>query len=286
MTSPRTLLTAWELHAKKQFGQNFLTDPATPEMIVRRSGLMPGDVVFEIGAGLGALTVPSARVAERVYAVERDPHLIPLLRNELLAAGVLDKVEIIHDDILAVDLPAIASHHKGKIRVMGNLPYNISSQILIWLVRSRQCVDKAVFMFQKELAERIVAPPGAKDYGRLSAVIQYCAEIRTIARIGSGQFFPKPAVDSEVIEIDFSGKPDHPARDEAFLFDVIKAAFGKRRKNLKNSLTSSQLGIEQDQMLIALDKASIDYHRRAETLTILEFVTLSNHLLDCPRAAP
>ena len=278
MTAPRTILNAWALHAKKQFGQNFLSDPSTPDMIVRKSGITSDDVVLEIGAGLGALTIPLARAAGAVYAVERDNQLVPLLRNELLAANVIDKVEIIHEDILQVDLPAIADKHNRKIRVMGNLPYNISSQILIWLVKSRHAVDKAVFMFQKELAERIAAPSGSKDYGRLSAVIQYCAAIKSIARIDAAQFFPKPQVDSEVIEILFNNEPPFAADDEEFLFSVIKAAFCQRRKNLKNSLTGSQLDMDQDLIMKALEEASIDHHRRAETLSIEEFVRLSNIL--------
>jgi len=278
MTSPRTLLGAFDLHAKKQLGQNFLTDSAVPEMIVAKSGLAAGDIVLEIGAGLGALTIAAAKVADKVYAVERDYNLIPILTSELAAAGVSEKVEIIHSDILRVDLPAIAQKHAGKIRVMGNLPYNISSQILIWLIHSRSYVDKAFFMLQKELADRIVAPPKAKDYGRLSAVIQYCSTVRRLVAIGSGQFFPKPKVDSEVIEVSFAGKPEQSAHDEEFLFSVIKAAFGQRRKNLKNSLTGSQLGIDTEHVLEALAQSSIDHQRRAETLTIQEFVTLSDRL--------
>ncbi len=278
MTSPRTLLGANELHAKKQLGQNFLTDPCIPEMIVEKSGIGSGDVVFEIGAGLGALTIPAARAAKKVYALERDKSLVPLLQNELEAAGVKDKVEVIQGDILRMDLAAVAGTHEGKIRVMGNLPYNISSQILIWLVRSRNLSDKGVFMLQKELADRIAAPPASKDYGRLSAVIQYCATVRRVMSIGSGQFFPKPKVDSEVIEISFEGKPDQAAIDEEFLFQVIKAAFGQRRKNLKNSLSGGQLGIDSAIIMEALSASSIDHQRRAETLTIKEFVTLSDTL--------
>lgn len=280
MTSPRTILTAWNLHAKKQFGQNFLSDPSTPEMIVRKSGLTPDDIVLEIGSGLGALTVPCARTAEKVYAVERDNQLVPLLKNELLAAGLMDKVEILHQDILDVDLAAIGQIHGRPLRVMGNLPYNISSQILIWLVKARTHVDKAVFMFQKELAERIAAPVGTKDYGRLSAVVQYCASISSLAKIDASLFFPKPKVDSEVIEIVFFDKPEFPAKDEEFLFAVIKAAFGQRRKNLKNSLNNNLGDMDSDLIMSALEKVSIDHHRRAETLSVKEFVMLSNALLD------
>lgn len=279
MTSPRTILTAWNLKAKKQFGQNFLSDPSTPAMIVNKSGLTSEDIVFEIGAGLGALTIACARVAETVYAVERDNQLVPLLKNELLAAGVMDKVTIIHDDILKTDLSEIAARHGRPLRVMGNLPYNISSQILIWLVKARRHVDKAVFMFQKELADRIAAPPGSRDYGRISAVIQYCSSIKPLVKIDSSLFHPKPQVDSEVIEIKFFDKPEFIADSETFLFDVIKAAFGQRRKNLKNSLTNNLNRLDQEHVMMALERAGIDFNRRAETLSVKEFVFLANELI-------
>lgn len=280
MTSPRTILTAWNMKAKKQFGQNFLSDPAIPEMIVRKSGLTKDDVVFEIGAGLGALTIPIARIAKKVYAVERDNQLVPLLKNELVAADVEDRVTIIHDDILKTDLKAIAKEQGRRLRVMGNLPYNISSQILIWLVNARDHVDKAVFMFQKELADRIAAPPGSKDFGRISAVVQYCSSIHPIVKIDASRFFPKPQVDSEVIEIRFFDSPEHKAMDETFLFKVIKAAFGQRRKNLKNSLKNNLGTIGEDKIMAALESVSIDHKRRAETLSIREFVLLANALME------
>ncbi|GAB6097414.1 16S rRNA (adenine(1518)-N(6)/adenine(1519)-N(6)) -dimethyltransferase RsmA [Desulfatiferula olefinivorans] len=278
MTSPRILLTAWNLHAKKQFGQNFLADPSVPDMIVGKSDLKGEDIVLEIGAGLGALTLPIARTAARVYAVERDNQLVPLLRNELLSAGLDHKVTLIHDDILNVDLGAISQTHGRPVRVMGNLPYNISSQILIWLVRGRKHVDRAVFMFQKELADRIAAKVGSKDYGRLSAVIQYCAAVRPLVRVDASRFFPRPKVDSEVIEIRFFDRPEWPAQDETFLFSVIKAAFGQRRKTLKNALCNNLSEIPADRITAALDTAGIDPQRRAETLAVEEFVRLANIL--------
>lgn len=280
MTSPRTILNAWNMHAKKQFGQNFLSDPSTPDMIVRKSGLGPEDIVLEIGSGLGALTIPCARCARRVYAVERDNHLVPLLKNELLAAGVMEKVVILHDDILAIDLGALSRDHGRPFKVMGNLPYNISSQIVIWLIKARKFVDRAVFMFQKEMAERIAAGVGSKDYGRLSAVVQYCAEIETLAQVEAGLFFPRPKVDSQVIAIDFTKTISLLAHDEDFLFAVIKAAFGQRRKTLKNSLSNNLSDITTDVIMQSFEKTGIDPSRRAETLSVDEFVLLSNTLFD------
>ncbi|MBU0544343.1 MAG: ribosomal RNA small subunit methyltransferase A [Proteobacteria bacterium] len=275
MTSPRTLLSAYNLSPKKQFGQNFLSDPSTAEMIVSRSGILKEDIVLEIGAGLGALTVPIAMAVNTVYAVEKDRNLLPPLQSELLAKNI-DNVRIVNENILDVDIESIAAKYGRKIAVMGNLPYNISSQILIKLIIQRLFVSRAILMFQKELSERICAKPGGKDYGRISVMLQYCSDISKIADIKASLFFPKPGIDSQIIEIRFKEIPAFPADNENFLFSVIKAAFGKRRKTLKNSLSRSGLGIDAQTAVSALNRAGIDPVRRAETLTVEEFVKLSN----------
>ena len=275
MTSPRTLLSAWNLSPKKQFGQNFLTDPKMAETIVSRSGISKDDIVLEIGAGLGALTVPLALAAEKVYAVEKDINLLPLLRSELLAKNI-DNVSIMNENIMDTDIEITAAKHGRKIVVIGNLPYNISSQVLVKLIIQRKSLRRAVLMFQKELSERICAKPDCKDYGRISVMLRYCADIGKIADIKASLFFPKPKIDSQIIEIRFKESPDFPADDEKFFFRVIKAAFGKRRKTLKNSLSGSELEIDAQTAVSALPSAGIDPARRAETLTAEEFVKLSN----------
>lgn len=275
MTSPRTLLAAFNLSPKKQFGQNFLSDPSTADMIVSRSGISKEDIVLEIGAGLGALTVPLALAAEKVFAVEKDVNLVPLLKNELLAKNI-NNVDIINENILEIDIERAAAKHGRKIFVIGNLPYNISSQVLIRLIIQRRYVSRALLMFQKELSERICAKPGGKDYGRISVMLRYCSDISKIADVKASLFFPKPKIDSQIIEIRFKESPDFPADDEKFFFRVIKAAFGKRRKTLKNSLSGSELGIDAQNAVSALNSAGIDPVRRAETLSVEEFVKLSN----------
>jgi 16S rRNA (adenine1518-N6/adenine1519-N6)-dimethyltransferase len=275
MTSPKPLLFASDLYPKKHLGQNFLADPSTAEMIVSRSGISKRDTVLEIGAGLGALTVPIALAAKKVFAVEKDTNLLPLLKNELLAKNI-NNVDIINENILYTDIGSMAAGHGCKIVVIGNLPYNISSQVLIKLIIQRRFVNHAILMFQKELAERICAGPGGKDYGRISVMLKYCADIRKIADVKASLFFPKPKIDSQIIEIRFMEIPDFQADDENFLFRVIKAAFGKRRKTLKNSLSGSELGINMQTVVSALNDAGIDPVRRAETLNIEEFVKLSN----------
>ncbi len=277
MTSPRILLNAWDIRAKKQLGQNFLSDRSTAEMIVTRSGISANDVVLEIGAGLGAITIPVARIARAVYAVEIDPRLIDLLNTELLTHNIAN-VSLMEKSILHLDIEELSRRLGHQIVVMGNLPYNISSQILVKLINSRTAVDRAVLMFQKELAQRITAQPGGKDYGRLTVMLNYCADLNRLATIEAALFFPKPKVDSEVLEIKFKNLLLDRAYNEEFLFRVIKAAFGRRRKTLKNALAGSQLRITGDTALRALNLASIDPVRRAETLEVSEFVALSNCL--------
>ncbi|RPH49663.1 MAG: ribosomal RNA small subunit methyltransferase A [Desulfobacteraceae bacterium] len=278
MTSPRSLLSAFNLSPKKQFGQNFLSDPKTAEMIVSRSGILKEDIVLEIGAGLGALTVPLALAAEKIYAVEKDLNLLPLLKSELNAKNI-DNVSIVNENILETEIESIAAQHGRKIVVIGNLPYNISSQVLVKLIIQRKFLSRAILMFQKELSERICAKPGCKDYGRISVMLRYCAGIGKIADVKASLFFPAPKIDSQIIDIRFKDSPDFPADDEKFFFSVIKAAFGKRRKTLKNALSGSELEIDAITALSALDFAGIDPARRAETLTVEEFVRLSNAVM-------
>jgi 16S rRNA (adenine1518-N6/adenine1519-N6)-dimethyltransferase len=277
MTSPRTLLRAWNITAKKKLGQNFLADPSAASMIVDRSGIAGEDVVLEIGAGLGALTVPLARRAYKVFAVEKDFRLTKLLKTELTLYGV-DNVVLLEEDFLKLDIDAFIRRCERTPVVMGNLPYSISSQILIRLISARKGLDRAVLMFQKELAERLIAPVGSKDYGRITVILRYCATIKSIARLDSARFFPRPHVDSEVLDIKFKTNQNRKEVDEDFLFQVIKAAFGRRRKTVKNSLAGSSLNLSSQTALEALDHAGIDPSRRAETLEVEEFIALSHSL--------
>ena len=285
MTSPKILLKAWNIRAKKQLGQHFLTDPSIAEMIVSRANILSCDRVVEIGAGLGALTIPLARKAGHVYAVEKDHRICELLNAELLANNI-SNTTIISKNILHVDYRSIADDDHRPMVVMGNLPYNISSQVLVQLIHSRQSISRAILMFQKELARRITAQAGTKDYGRLTVMLRYCAEVKTLTTIAAAAFFPIPKVDSEVLEIQFKTRREYPSHDEAMLFKVIKAAFGNRRKTLKNALAASELKIDPQTALRALTKAEIEPVRRAETLSVSEFISLQVQLaqvLDTPR---
>jgi 16S rRNA (adenine1518-N6/adenine1519-N6)-dimethyltransferase len=277
MTSPKTLLKGWNIRAKKRLGQNFLVDPSSAEMIVTRSGITHDDIVLEIGAGLGALTIPAARIACKVYAVEKDSQLLRLLQTELKVNNITN-VELIEKDFLDFDIESFAAQFSQNPVIIGNLPYNISSQVLIKLINSRNSLSRASLMFQKELATRLSAQPNCKAYGRLTAMLRYCADIRSMAHIQATLFFPKPNVDSEVLEITFKKRPENITTDEKFLFKVIKAAFGRRRKTLKNALAGSELRISEDLARRALEQAGIDPSRRAETLNAVEFEALGRSL--------
>ena len=275
MTSPYILLKDSKVYPKKQLGQNFLADPSTAATIISRSNISSDDVVLEIGAGLGALTIPSAGISKKVYAIEKDRHIIPLLEKELALNGI-ENVTIIKDNILNIDINALAEKEGVKMTVIGNLPYNISSQILIRLIAARNNINSAVLMFQKELGQRIAAGPGGKQYGRVSVMLQYCADIKSLYQIKARLFYPRPKVDSEVLEICFHDTPRYPAKDEALFFKVVKSAFGKRRKTLRNSLAGSELDMDTGKVIHVLKKAEINPVRRAETLSVEEFVRLSN----------
>ena len=278
MTSPKILLSAHNIRPKKQFGQNFIVDPAFADMIVGRAGISSEDIILEIGAGMGALTVPLARKAKMIFAVERDSRIIGILNAQILAGGFTN-VSIIEEDILDIDIDALSEDAGGNIIVMGNLPYNISSQILVRLIHSRENVSRAVLMLQKELSQRITAQAGCKDYGRLSVMLSYCSDIRKLIDVKASVFYPRPKVDSEILELKFIKEIQDQAADELFFFKVIKAGFGNRRKTLKNALNASELNIGADAATRVLEESGIDPIRRAETLTVEEFVKLSNNLL-------
>ncbi len=272
MIHPGQLLRQRDLYAGKELGQNFLSNPGTAKMIVEKIGISADTRVLEIGSGLGALTVPVAQAASHVMAVEKDSRLIPLLEQTLDTENIKN-VEIINKDIFKVDLKEMAKDK--KLVVIGNLPYNISSQILFRLVEERSCIEKAFLMFQKELAKRIIASPGGRDYSRLSAVVQYAADVSFVANIGPASFFPKPEVDSTILRFDFFETKAFNQEQEKILFNVIKAAFSKRRKTLKNSMTGGEFEFEKKYVIHVLELAGIDAQRRAETLTVEEFKSLA-----------
>ena len=269
----RVLLARYQLRAKKGFGQNFLISERVFRAIVDAAVRNDDDWIVEIGAGLGTLT---ARLAERVpegkvIALERDPDMLAVLRAEL---GGVDNIEIEACDALRYDLGLAARWRGDSITVCGNLPYHIAAPLLFRVIETREAVRCAVVMVQKEMADRIVAPPGGKDYGALGVMIRTYADVFTVVKVGAGAFVPPPRVDSAVIKIvPLAGaKPRVPIADDKHYSRVVHAAFGQRRKTLRNALRAV---VDERFVDEALAATGIDGGRRGETLDITEFGRLA-----------
>jgi 16S rRNA (adenine1518-N6/adenine1519-N6)-dimethyltransferase len=269
----RVLLARYNLRAKKSFGQNFLISERAFRAIVDATVRADDDWIVEIGAGLGTLT---ARLAERVpegkvIALERDPDMIAVLRGEL--AGV-DNVEIEPADALRYDLRMAAKWRGDSISVCGNLPYHIAAPLLFRVLDARTVIRCAVVMVQKEMADRIVAPPGGKDYGALGVMIRTYADVSTVAKVGAGSFVPPPKIDSTVIKLVplAGGAPRVPITHPEHYSAVVHAAFGQRRKTLRNALRAV---FDDAAVDAALASTAIDGVRRGETLDIAEFGRLA-----------
>jgi 16S rRNA (adenine1518-N6/adenine1519-N6)-dimethyltransferase len=276
--STKALLKAFDVLPRKSMGQNFLKDASTALEIAAAAGLSPSDRVIEIGAGLGALTLAAAPLVESLVAVEKDFRLIGFLQKVVADSG-LKNVTLLNEDALKLDWRAMAEGSPPLV-VIGNLPYNISTPLLFSVVENRSFVKKAVFLFQKELALRMAAPPGGKDYGRVSVTAQYAAAIKPLMHLGPGRFIPEPAVDSTLLELNFENGPHFEPKSEALFYDLVRAAFSRRRKTLKNALAKGGLGLLPKDADTALQRAGIDPSLRAETLSVALFVKLADAVFD------
>jgi 16S rRNA (adenine1518-N6/adenine1519-N6)-dimethyltransferase len=260
-------------------GQHFLIHRATAEKIAAAINPTPADVVVEIGAGLGALTWPLSRSGARVVAVEIDPELAGFLRKDLLEREPETLVSVECADILQLDLAYLYGRFRKKLKVIGNLPYNISSSVLFKLMQETHFIQEAVLMLQAEVAERVLAGPGSKDHGILSVLAAYHSERRRLMRVKPAQFHPPPKVDSQVLSLSFRVCPLEPTVESGWLLQVVKAVFAHRRKTLKNSLLASSLpGLTQDLVVTALAQAAVEINRRPESLALEEFLRLAEAL--------
>lgn len=282
---PWKLLSASGLRPKKALGQNFLADPSTAAMIIRKSGLGKTDAVLEIGAGLGALTLPLAAAAEFVHAVEKDAALAGVLERRLQAEAV-ENVRLWPQDVFSLDPVRLRQSCGKRLMVFGNLPYYISSQLLFYLIACRDSIQQADLMFQKEVARRLQAVPGGKSYSRISVMMQYYAEIHRTAAVGAHLFWPVPGVDAEVLQFRFKSDPAPKLADPDLFAAVVKAAFGKRRKTLQNALGSSELGLFRGELDRVFARSGIDPRCRAETLSVEQFARLANTVSACRETGP
>jgi len=262
---------------KKALGQNFLTDRNVLSRIVEVVGIAAGDRVLEVGPGRGALTRLLAEKGAQLLAVELDRQLVPLLEREF--AG-LENVEFIQADILEADLRRLLlSRWQGKWKVAANLPYNISSQVLIRFLDNRELFSRLVLMLQREVGERLVAPPACKEYGILSVFCRLHFDVFREFTVRPGSFYPVPKVDSVVLRFEPLPAPRADVADEAFFRQVVKAAFGQRRKTLWNCLKTAGFAADDKTLVQALERCGIDGGRRGETLSLEEFAGLSRELL-------
>jgi 16S rRNA (adenine1518-N6/adenine1519-N6)-dimethyltransferase len=257
------------IRAKKSLGQNFLKDPHYLKKIADAAQVGPEDQVLEIGPGLGHLTRVLAERAKKVLALELDERLIPHLRREF--SGV-QNIEILHADALKYSYESLP----GRWKVVANLPYYISTPIIQKLIAHREKFISLTLMLQKEVAGRIASPPGGKEYGYLSVLVQLYTEPRIEFTVPPGAFIPQPEVDSAVITLTVLDHPAVAVADTLFFMRMIKAAFSQRRKTLRNAL--KQLDVPGEKMSLVLSKTGIDLGRRAETLTVEEFGRLAEFL--------
>ena len=260
----------------KSLGQNFLSDKNIIDSIIEGSEIDENDLVIEIGPGMGVLTAAAAECAAKVVAVEIDRHLIPILEETL---HEYDNIEIINADIMKTDLTSVIEAHptSGKVRIIGNLPYYITTPIIMKLLEERVPADSITIMMQKEVADRIKASAGSKTYGALSVAVGFYCTVEHIANAPKEVFVPRPKVDSSVIRLDLRSERPVELIDEKIFFDTVKGGFGQRRKTLLNSLTGVR-GLPKDQILSVLEAAGIDPKRRAETLDLEEFARVANEI--------
>ncbi|MCX5686347.1 MAG: 16S rRNA (adenine(1518)-N(6)/adenine(1519)-N(6))-dimethyltransferase RsmA [Candidatus Omnitrophica bacterium] len=257
----------------KRLGENYLIDGNIKDKIIRECRLSKSDSVLEIGPGLGALTMDLAASAGRVFAVEIDKKAYAIL-NEL-AGGDYPNLEIFNEDILKFDLEEIASG--GRIKVVANLPYYITTPVIEYLINNRRLLESAVIMIQKEVASRLLAGPGTKDYSSISCFVRYFTRPEYIYTVKRASFFPSPDVDSSILRLTFLDKPSVSVNDEEKFFKIVRGAFNQRRKSIINSLARIEvLDMPKEKLSAILNSIGIDPAARPETLNLTRFAAISN----------
>ena len=259
----------FDIKMSKKLGQNFLIKRGIVDEIVRAAELTPGEPVLEVGPGIGTLTQGLAQSGADVTAIELDRRLLEVLDTTLAS---YDNVSIVHGDVLKLDVPTIMNHKPFK--VVANLPYYITTPIIMSLLESKLPIERLVVMVQKEVALRMVAQPGTKDYGALSVAVQYYTEPDIVLDVPPKSFLPAPAVTSSVIRCVLRDKPPVDVIDEKLFFHVVKAGFAQRRKTFANTMKTT--GLSKDRIEELLEKANIDGQRRGETFTLQEFADVAN----------
>lgn len=271
----KSILKQQGLAPTKKLGQNFLVHRHTAERIVRLADIDARDTVLEIGVGLGALTTPLAGVAARVIGLEADSGIIRLHETE---GSLPDNVQLIHQDVLKADFKDLAAACGGRLKILANLPYSISSPFLFKLIEHHDLIDFAVVMLQKEVGLRLLAKPGTKEYGVPTVMMASCAETTMLMQVKPEEFHPRPKVDSVIVRLAFQPQPKRVAAigsfDYSLLKRVVNGAFGQRRKTLLNALSATGL-LDKPLMAAAIEQAGLEPSIRAERLELEDFVRLA-----------
>ncbi len=273
------ILRKYGFSFQKKYGQNFLIDGNILDKIIESAQITKEDCVLEIGPGIGTMTQCLAEKAREVVAVEIDKNLIPILEETLSA---YDNVTILNKDILKVDINKIIEEKNGgePVKVVANLPYYITTPIIMSLFESHVPLKSVTVMVQKEVADRMQVGPGTKDYGALSLAVRYYAEPTVVVRVPASCFMPRPNVDSAVVRLTCFEKPPVEVADEAYLFAIIRASFNQRRKTLANGLVNAgNIGVDRGAVEKVLGEMGLPAMTRGETLTLEQFAELSNRLL-------
>jgi len=275
--TPKEILRRYEIKPKKKLGQSFLVDVNTIRKIAGAARIGPDDIVLEIGAGIGVLTKYIAQIARKVVAVEIDPRLVAVLEDQ---CGEFSNIEICSCDILKFDFASISNKYGSMLKVIGNVPYNISSPLIFNLLSSRSVISDFTLMLQKEVVERLVSPPGHKTYGIPSVLLQMYADAERLFDVSAACFYPAPKVDSSILRGAFRNAARVELSDDILFNRLVKASFAQRRKMLSNNLKNAEFlkMISDTDLKSALCEAGIDGKRRGETLSLFEFGRLSNIL--------
>ena len=272
------VLQKYQFNFQKRFGQNFLIDSYVLEKIIREAGIKKDDMVLEIGPGIGTMTQYLAEAAREVVAIEIDKNLIPILEDTL---SEYENVTIINEDVLKVDLKQLVlDKNQGKpIKVVANLPYYITTPIIMELLESKLSIESITIMVQKEVADRMQEGPGSKEYGALSLAVQYYAKPEIVANVPCNCFMPRPKVGSAVIRLTLHQNPVIEVEDEEFMFRLIRASFNQRRKTLVNGIGNApNINVGKEEVARALEEMGLSVSIRGEMLSLNEFAALANLL--------
>ena len=266
------LVKKYNFKFSKSLGQNFLIDDSVPRDIVSGAEVDENDLVIEIGPGVGTLTAQLLNKAKKVVAIELDNDLIPILTQEI---GDNPKFTLIHNDALKVNFNEVIGEEKS-VKLVANLPYYVTTPIIVKLLKEKYNFKSLTIMIQKEVAERMNAEPGNKDYGSLSLLVQYYCNTRIVRKVPPQCFIPRPKVDSIVIRLDRLEEPKVKGENEKLFFEIIRSSFNMRRKTLWNGVKN--IGLSKESLELAFKEANVDPKRRGETLTINEFAILSDKI--------